>query len=74
MSNQKQKKSLNKYIRFTGIAFQLGATIYLAAYLGKWLDTKFLMQKKLFTLGFILIGLIASIWSIVKQLNKINNE
>lgn len=74
MSNQKPKKSLNKYIRFTGIAFQLGATIYLAAYLGKWLDTKFLMQKKLFTLGFILIGLIASIWSIVKQLNKINNE
>ncbi len=74
MSNQKQKKSLNKYIRFTGIAFQLGATIYLAAYLGKWLDTKFLMQKKLFTLGFILIGLIASIWSIVKQLNKMNNE
>ncbi len=74
MSNQKQKKSLNKYVRFTGIAFQLGATIYLATYIGKWLDTKFLMEKKIFTLVLILVGLIASIWSIVKQLDKINNE
>jgi len=74
MNNQKQKKSLNKYVRFTSIAFQLGATIYLAVYIGNWLDTKFLMQKKIFTLVLILVGLIASIWSIVKQLNKINNE
>ncbi len=74
MNNQKQKKSLNKYVRFTGIAFQLGATIYLAAYVGKWLDNKFLMEKKIFTLVLILIGLIVSIWSIVKQLDRINNE
>ncbi|MCF6297841.1 MAG: AtpZ/AtpI family protein [Flavobacteriaceae bacterium] len=72
--DKKPKRQLNKYIRFTGIAFQLGATIYLATYIGKWLDNKYLMEKKLFTLSFILIGLIASIWSIVKQLNKINNE
>ena len=72
--DKKPKKQLNKYIRFTSIAFQLGATIYLAAYFGKRLDNHFLMEKKLFTLGFVLIALIASIWSIVKQLNKINNE
>jgi len=72
--NKKSKKPLNKYIRFTSIGFQLGATIYLAVYIGKKLDNYFLMEKKLFTLGFILFGLIASIWSIVKQLEKINNE
>jgi F0F1-type ATP synthase assembly protein I len=72
--SKKSKGQLNKYIRFTGIGFQLGATIYLAVYLGKKLDNYFLMEKKLFTLGFILIGLIASIWSIVKQLEKISNE
>ena len=72
--SQKSKKQLNKYIRFTGIGFQLGVTIYLAVYIGKKLDSHFLMEKKLFTLGFILISLIASIWSIVKQLEKINNE
>ncbi len=74
MNNKKPKKLLNKYIRFTSIGFQLGATIYFAAYVGKWLDNKYLMEKKVFTLIFILVGLIASIWSIVKQLEKINNE
>ena len=72
--DKKPKKQLNKYIRFTSIGIQLGATIYLAAYVGKRLDNHFLMEKKLFTMGFILIGLIASIWSIVKQLEKVNNE
>ena len=47
MNNKKQKKQLLKYARFSGIAFQLGATIYLAAYVGKWLDNKFLMEKKI---------------------------
>ena len=74
MNNQKQKKQLLKYARFSGIAFQLGATIYLAAYIGKWLDEKFLMQKKIFTLILILVGLIVSIWSITRQLKKINEE
>jgi len=74
MNSQKPKKQLHKYIRFSGIAFQLGATIYLAAYLGKWLDNKFLMQKKIFTLALVIFALIVSIWSIVKQLNKINDD
>jgi len=74
MNSQKPKKQLNKYVRFSGIAFQLGATIYLAAYLGKWLDNKFLMQKKIFTLVLVIFALVVSIWSIVKQLNKINDD
>ena len=72
--SKKEKGQLNKYIRFTSIGFQLGATIYLAVYIGKKLDNHFLMEKKIFTLVFILISLIASIWSIVKQLEKINNK
>ena len=74
MKNQKKRKQLLKYARFSGIAFQLGATIYLAAYVGKWLDNKFLMEKKIFTLTLIVVGLIATIWSINRQLKKINEE
>ena len=72
-NKEKPKKQLNKYIRLTGIGFQLGATIYLASYIGGWLDEKYLMEKKLFTLLFILIGLVGSIWSILRQLKKIND-
>lgn len=74
MKNQKKRKQLLKYARFSGIAFQLGATIYLAAYVGKWLDNKFLMEKKIFTLTLIVVGLIATIWSINRQLIKINKD
>ena len=74
MNNQKRKRQLNKYVRFTGIGFQLGATIYVAAYIGKWLDAKFLMEKKIFTLILILGGLIVSIWSIVRQLKELEND
>ena len=74
MSNQKKKKPLNKYLRFTSIGFQLGATIYVAAYLGKWLDQKFEMEKKVFTLILILAALIVSIWSIIQQLKQIDND
>lgn len=74
MNKEKQKKQLLKYARFSGIAFQLGVTIYLAAYLGKWLDNKFMFEKKIFTLLLVLLALIISIWSISRQLKKINEE
>ena len=36
-----QKKPLNKFARFTGIALQMGVTIYAGNWLGKWLDQKY---------------------------------
>ena len=73
MNNPKRKKPLNTYIRFTSIGFQLGATIYFAAYIGKWLDTKFETEKKVFTLLLILISLVVSIWNITRQLKNMDN-
>lgn len=73
MNNQKRKKPLNTYIRFTSIGFQLGATIYFAAYIGKWLDAKFETEKKVFTLLLILISLVVSIWNITRQLKNMDN-
>jgi len=39
--NQNQKKQLKQIAALSGIAFQMGITIYLFVILGKWLDTKF---------------------------------
>ena len=74
MSSQKPKRQLNKYIRFTGIAFQLGITMYLAAYFGDWLDRYFQMKEKIFTLILIILGLVGTIWSITVQLKNIDKE
>jgi uncharacterized membrane protein YfcA len=68
------KKTFNKYIALTGIAFQMGATIFLCAYAGKKLDAYYELDKKWFTMGFILFGVTASIYLVIKQLNRINKS
>lgn len=72
MNKIPKKGQLNKYLQLTGIAFQMGATIYLAAYFGKKLDSYYQNEKKIFTLLLVLLGLAVSIWNLLRQLKKIN--
>jgi len=58
---------------FTGIAAQMGVTIYLGSYFGKWLDNEYPSNKKWFTMIFTLIGVGTSLYVVLKQLNKFNN-
>ncbi len=73
MTNQKPKKQLNKYIRLTGVGLQMGITIYLAAYFGKWLDAKYPNENDIYTIVFTLIGVVVSFYSLLRQIKKINN-
>jgi len=74
MENQKPpKKQLNKYLRLTGIGLQMGITIYLASYLGKWLDVKYPNENNLYTIILTLLGVAISFYSLLKQVKKINN-
>jgi len=74
MKKPKKKKQLNRYIQLTGVAFQMGITIYLGAYFGKWLDEHFHTSKKPFTIILTLLAMVASIWSVLTQLKKINDK
>ncbi|MCK8523300.1 AtpZ/AtpI family protein [Aquimarina sp. D1M17] len=65
---------LRKYAALTGIAFQMGGTIFICAYLGKKLDTYYQLEKQWFTMGLVLFGVTASIYLVIKQLNRINNS
>jgi hypothetical protein len=73
MENKKPKKSLNKYIRLTGIGLQMGLTIYLASYLGKWLDVKYPNEHNYYTIGLTLTGVALSFYSLLAQIKNINN-
>ena len=73
MSNKKPKKPLNKYIRLTGIGLQMGLTIYLAAYLGKWLDLKYPNENDIYTIILTLLGVVLSFYSLLKQIKNIDN-
>ncbi len=70
----KSKNRLRKYVALTGIGFQMGATIFLCAYAGKKLDEHYELEKQWFTMGLVLFGVAASIYLVIKQLNRINKS
>lgn len=72
MEKPQKKKPLNKYIQLTGIAFQMGITIYLGAYFGKWLDEKYALENSIFTIIFSLLGVFAALYYVIKQVQKLN--
>lgn len=73
MESKKPKKQLNKYIRLTGVGLQMGITIYLAVYLGKWLDVKYPNENNIYTIILTLLGLVLSFYSLLKQVKNIQN-
>lgn len=75
MSNQKPspKKPLKNALILTGVAFQMGATIYLFVLLGKWLDTTYNEGEKGYVIVATLAGVGISLYLIVKQLNRLNS-
>ena len=68
-----KKNQLKNWAVFTGIAFQMGATIFICAWIGRELDERYTTGKKWFTLGFVLFGLVASVYVVLKQLKRYNN-
>ena len=69
-----EKNSLIVYAKFSGIALQMGGTIFIGAYFGKWLDGIYPMEKKWFTILFTLLGVSFSLYNILRQVNKINEK
>lgn len=69
-----KKKQRNRFLALSSLPLQMGITIYLGAYFGKRLDQKYLTEKPWFTISCIFLALIISLYSLVKQLNKINKD
>lgn len=79
-NQQKKKKEpkeppsgLKKWAVLSGIGFQMGATIFVCAWIGKKLDSKYNpSEKDWFTIGFVLFGVFASLYIVLKQLKNLN--
>ncbi|MDX1754297.1 Putative F0F1-ATPase subunit Ca2+/Mg2+ transporter [Salinimicrobium sediminis] len=68
-----KRSQLKNWAIFSGIAFQMGATIFVCAWIGRKLDERYPMEKNWFTIGFVLFGLVASVYVVLKQLKRYNN-
>ena len=69
---KKPKKRLNRYIVLTGIGLQMGITIYLFAYLGKWLDARY-TDANTYTIVCTLAGVALSFYSLLRQIKNLDN-
>ena len=68
------KKKRPRFLALTGIAFQMGATIYLFSFLGKYLDNRYNIEENYWTIGLTLSGVVLSFYSLLKQVNRLNKE
>ena len=69
--NTKKKRLINatqKYAKYSGLAIQMGLIIGLFAYLGLWLDKRF-TQGQIFTAILSLFGVMAALYTVIKQLS-----
>ncbi|WP_425076446.1 AtpZ/AtpI family protein [Psychroserpens sp. S379A] len=73
-NNQKKDNPLKNAAILSGVAIQMGATIYLFVLLGKWLDVTYNNNQKLFIIICTLLGVTLSLYIVIKQLNKLNNK
>lgn len=71
---RKKKRPLNRYLVLTSVPFQIGITIYLGAYLGELLDSKYTFEKPWFTILGVLLALVIAMYSVIQQLNKLNKQ
>ena len=70
----KKPKQPNNLARLSGVGLQMGATIFLGAYAGKWLDQKYPNEKNWFTISLTLLFVAIALFNVLRQVNKINEE
>ncbi len=75
MKPQKPHKEKNSTLKnvalLSGIAFEMGAIIYLAAQGGIWLDEKYQNEKRIYTAIATLIGVAISLWVVLRQIKNV---
>ena len=76
MSNEqkKQPSSRSRLARLSGMGVQMAGTIFVFAMLGRWLDEKYPSEKKWWTIGLVLFATVMSMYNILRQVNKMNQD
>jgi len=67
-SLKKQKKPLNNYLKYSGLAFQFLAAILLGFWLGSWLDGHYENEKPWFTMALMMVFLIVTLFKIIRDI------
>lgn len=74
MPKKTSKNQLKQYARFSGIAIQMGVTIYLGSLLGEWLDKKYANPDGLYVKICTLAAVFIAMYSVIKQVINLSKD
>ena len=74
MKNKSSARKSNLYIRFSSVGIQMGAVIFLFTWLGVYLDDYFKNKTPWLTIVFSLVGVIGSLFLIIREVTKLNQS
>jgi F0F1-type ATP synthase assembly protein I len=69
--NPKKSTPPVSILRYTDIAFRMGATIMLGTWIGKWLDGKMGFTKPIFLPILAMVAITGAIYMVIRDANKI---
>lgn len=70
----KEKNRTNVYLRFSSLGLQMGGIIAFFTWLGTFLDKKQVNEIPVWTIILSLFGVTASLYLVIKEVNKIDNK
>ena len=70
----KKPKRHNTYLRFSGVAIQMGAIIGLGAWGGSSLDAHYQNSNKLFTIILTLSAVAGSLYLVIKEVINMSKD
>lgn len=74
MQNKPQKKTRNKWLGLINIPLQMGIVIFLFAYLGQWLDTKYPNPENYYTKGITMLGVFFALYNVYRQVKELEKN
>ncbi len=72
MSADKKPRKYSNFLRFTGLAFQLGGTIYLGSLLGSWLDENYPNEHMSYFKSLTIFCVFGATYSVIRQVIRMN--
>jgi predicted MFS family arabinose efflux permease len=68
------RQTARAILAYSSLGIQITVLVGGFAYLGKWLDDQYPMDKKWFTLGLVLFGVAVSIYYVIRQLAEMEKS
>lgn len=68
------KKQLNKWVRFSGMGFQMGMVIFLGVWGGMKLDQKFPNEHKIYTIILSLLSVFIALYLVIKEVKNLSDN